>query len=105
MANPESGDALTYQGVPVEEIAFGNVGLSVANDGTAFFSDSAPSVIIRMVGTTTGGTAWNGARELIGQFVGDGPDGPVGVIGTWSLGFPTPIEGAFGADAGAYATP
>ncbi|MDE0101701.1 MAG: hypothetical protein OXN89_04920 [Bryobacterales bacterium] len=100
LANPESGDALTYQGVAVEEIAFGNVGLSLANDGTAFFSDSAPSVIIRVVDTTAGGTAWNGAREIIGQFVGDSPDGPHGVIGTWSLGFATPIEGAFGADAG-----
>ena len=100
LANPESGEAMTYQGVPVEEIAFGNVGLSVASDGSAFFSDSSPSVIIRTVGATAGGAAWNGAREIIGQFVGDGPDGPHGVIGTWSLGFATPIEGAFGADAG-----
>ena len=100
LANPETGGALTYQGAPIDEIAFGNIGLSVASNGTAIFSAPSPSVSIRLLGTTAGGTAWNGSRQITGQFVGDGPDGPHGVIGTWSLGFATPIEGAFGADAG-----
>ena len=36
--------------------------------------------------------------ELEGMFVGQDADGPLGMIGTWSVQAETPIRGAFGAD-------
>ena len=44
---------------------------------------------------SAGGYDFETSAELEGMFVGQDADGPLGVIGTWSMG---PIRGAFGAD-------
>ncbi len=100
LASRGLGDPLTYEGTAIDQITFSGVRLRAEADGSAGFADTSHTVTLRLAGSLGGGTAWSGDREITGRFVGAGPGGPHGVIGTWNLGFGVPVEGAFGADLG-----
>ena len=96
----EGGRPLIYNGYAVDAIVFRSVRLSGgAGVGTGFDTRS-PDVRVRYLDASRSDSRWSGSRSVAGKFVGRTIDGPLGVIGTWSLNssYSTSLKGAFSAD-------
>lgn len=91
---------LVYNGYAVDAIVFQGVRLTGSTlTGTGFDSRS-PDVRVRYLDAGRADARWSGSRAIEGKFVGETLDGPLGVIGTWSLSSTrsSSLKGAFAAD-------
>ena len=97
----DTGDLLQYNGTAVDEITFTGVRLTSSLNGLIGFDTSSPVVRIHYSNFSRTSTRWSGIRSIRGKFVGSSIDGPIGAIGTWSIGGPRyslSLDGAFAAD-------
>lgn len=101
----DGGYPFRHDGYDVERILFDRVATN-GRAGTPIEFDSngsSPSVSIRYRDSAFREATWSGNRSHSGKFVGRSFDGPLGVIGTWSLedaGDGIDIQGSYGADLG-----
>ena len=96
-----TGDLLQYNGTAVDEITFSGVRLTSSATDLIGFDTSSPVVRIHYLNFSRTSTRWSGVRSISGKFVGSTIDGPIGAIGTWSIGGPRyslSLDGAFAAD-------
>ena len=101
LRNTESGKMFQHQGADVEAIFFSNMRMRSGFNEALEFDDTRPDVRIRYENLRLGETFWNGRASHDGKFVGKSQDGPLGVIGTWTLSdtfLEIDLQGAYGAD-------
>lgn len=100
LATLESDRPLVYNGYAVDAIVFQGVRLRGSTVTGTGFDTRSPDVRVRYVDAGRADTRWSGARAIAGKFVGETLDGPLGVIGTWSLTSTrsSSLKGAFAAD-------
>ena len=110
----DTGDLLTHEGLDVRDLVFANLAF---NTGAAAGTDAADHVLDFESSSGQGdsvtvhymdrnqATATEGAATLNGVFVGSSADGPLGVIGRYSItdfttatGEDALVTGAFGAE-------
>ena len=97
----DDGETFQHQGADVDAIFFSNVRLRSGFGEALEFDDTRPDVRIRYENIRLGEGTWNGTAFHDGKFVGKSLDGPLGVIGTWSLSDSSlniDLKGAYGAD-------
>ncbi len=98
----DSEDPLVYRNAAVDEIIFRGVPVTSSNPRAGIgFSSSNPEVRVRYFNFGRSDARWSGSRTFTGKFVGESIDGPLGVIGTWSLGpsyATSSLKGSFSAD-------
>ena len=100
LRNIDSGALVRYNNAAISEITYSGIRLSGGSGSATRFSSGSPSTRIVYADQVRSATRWNGSRSFAGQFVGNTSDGPVGVIGTWSLGPSTNLAALNGAYAG-----
>ena len=100
LRNIEDDRPLVYRTAAVDQIIFQGVRVTSGSGGAIGFDTRSPDVRVRFLDIGRSDARWSGSREFRGKFVGETIDGPLGVIGTWSLGssFSIPLEGAFAGD-------
>ena len=91
---------LAYNGYAVDAIVFQGVRLTGSTVTGTGFNSRSPDVRVRYADAGRADTRWSGSRAIEGKFVGETLDGPLGVIGTWSLTSTrsSDLDGAFAAD-------
>ena len=98
----DTGELFQIGGSPVQTIWFsGGIDLSQDSDGRIWFETDRPTVNVRYQQLGVTQTTWSGSAAQDGKFVGRTLDGPVGVIGTWSLHssrHSVDMKGSFAAD-------
>ena len=95
------GQTFQHQGADVHAIFFSNVRMHSGFGEPLEFDDTRPEVRIRYENIRLGERTWVGNAFQNGAFVGKSLDGPLGVIGTWSLSdraLDIDLKGAYGAD-------
>ena len=95
------GKTFQHQGADVHAIFFSNVRMWSGFGEPLEFDDTRPDVRIRYENIRLGERTWVGNASQNGAFVGKSLDGPLGVIGTWSLSdraVDIDLKGAYGAD-------
>ena len=96
-----TGEIFQHEGADVDAIFFSNVRMRSGFGEPLEFSDTRPDVRIRYENIRLGERTWNGNASHAGKFVGKSLDGPLGVIGTWTLSdssLDIDLKGAYGAD-------
>ena len=97
----DTGEMFQHQGADVEAIFFSDVRMRAGFNEALGFEDTRPSVRIRYEDIRLGENTWNGNASQEGKFVGKSLDGPLAVIGTWTLSdsfLDIDLKGAYGAD-------
>ena len=97
----DTGEMFQHQGADVEAIFFSDVRMRSGFNEALGFEDTRPSVRIRYEDIRLGENTWNGSASQEGKFVGKSLDGPLAVIGTWTLSdsfLNIDLKGAYGAD-------
>ena len=97
----DTGGLFFHNNVAVDEIAFSGITLSGGGATVIGFDSTNPVTRIGYLDAARFDTRWTGSRAFTGKFVGRSIDGPVGVIGTWSLGsssYSGALEGSYAAD-------
>ena len=95
------GDMFQYQGADVDAIFLSNLRMRSGFGEALEFDETRPDVRIRFENIRLGERTWSGSASQDGTFVGRSLDGPLGVIGTWSLSdssLDIDLKGAYGAD-------
>ena len=100
LRNVDSGALVRYNNAAISEITYSGIRLSGGSGSATRFNSGSPATRIVYADQARSATRWNGSRSFAGRFVGNTSDGPVGVIGTWSLGPSTNLEALHGAYAG-----
>lgn len=91
---------LVYNGHAVDALVFQGVRLTGSTVTGTGFDTRSPDVRVRYLDAGRADSRWSGSRAIAGKFVGETLDGPLGVIGTWSLTSTrsSALRGAFAAD-------
>ena len=91
---------LVYNGYAVDALVFQGVRLTGSTLRGTGFDTRSPDVRVRYLDAGRADARWSGSRAIAGKFVGEALDGPLGVIGTWSLSSTrsSSLKGAFAAD-------
>lgn len=100
LRNVDSGALVRYNNAAISEITFSAIRLSGGSGSATRFNSGSPATRIVYADQVRSATRWNGSRSFAGRFVGNTSDGPVGVIGTWSLGPSSNLAAIHGAYAG-----
>lgn len=97
----DTGKMFQHQGADVEAIFFSNIRMRTGFNEALGFDDTRPDVRIRYENLRLGESTWTGHSSHDGKFVGKSQDGPLGVLGTWTLSdsaLGIDLMGAYGAD-------
>ena len=97
LARIDNGDLWEDDGREVDQIIIDDVTARLDSDDLVEFSKRSASVRLRFDNFRLEDEDFVGTRSIEGKFVGTTADGPLGVIGIWSL---DDLRGAFGADLG-----
>ena len=96
-----TGKMFKHEGADVDAIFFSNVRMRSGFGEALHFEDSRPDVRIRYENIRLGERTWTGNASHDGKFVGKTPDGPLAVLGRWTLSDSSvkiDLKGAYGAD-------
>ena len=99
-----TGDELMHNGNPVRDLVFATFEMDVAEDDDLLdFSQASVDITVEYMDRTRSGATGGRATTFAGMFVGASADGPLGVIGRYTIeegtnAFPGDITGAFGAE-------
>ena len=99
----DEGVPFRHSGADVDVIFFSDMRMRNGFGEVLEFDERRPNVRIRYQDLRLGETIWTGDSSLGGKFVGRSLDGPLAVIGTWSLSDTAAdieLKGAYGADLG-----
>ncbi len=97
----EDGVTFQHEGADVDGIFFSDLRMRNGFGEVLEFDERRPNVRIRYQNLRLGERTWTGSSSQSGKFVGKSLDGPLAVIGTWSLSDTSAgidLKGAYGAD-------